>query len=434
MQRNHFKRALCVLGATVFLLSSLPVPPAAAATDEEKIEQIRQQQKALDAKIASANEEIAAIKDSIGEQEEYAEELYDKMSAQQEVIDSFNSEIDIYEGQISALNKQIQEKEDHIATLEKDIEKLEKDIEEQQVKIDATKDLLKERLVTLYMQGESSYLELLLSSDSLSNFLTRIELMENITEHDTELISEIREIVTQLENDQKVINEKIDEVKQAQALIESEKADVQSKEDEVKSKRNQAQAVQDEINAGWKEVQAIIGNLESLENQNKSLVAKYKRDQEAFDAQIQEIIRERGSTGSGTTAAGFITPIKYDSSVYMSSPFGERSSGYHKGVDLTRPGATGTPIYAVKNGKVIQATYHSSYGNYVMIDHGDGVQTLYAHCSRLAVSNGQTVSQGQVIAYIGSTGNSTGPHLHFEVYINGSRVNPGNYIPLPPRR
>lgn len=434
MQRKHFKRALCVLSAMVFLSSSIPVPVASAATDEEKIEDIRNKQKELDAKIAQQNKEIAAIKENIGEQEEYAQQIHDKMAAQQEVIDGYNGEIDIYEGQIANLNQQIQEKQKNIAELDVQIQKLQDEIAENEKRIDETKDLLKERLVSLYMQGESSYLELLLSSDSLSNFLMRIELMENITEHDTELINEIRAIVIQLDNDKKAIDEKKDEIKQAQALIESEKAEVQVKENEVTTKRDQAQQVQDEINASWKEVQAVIKQMETAQQQSKTLIAKMQKEQDAFDAQIQEIIRERGSTGSGTSASGFITPITYDSSVYCSSGYGQRSSGWHGGVDLTRPSATGTPIYAVQSGKVIQAQYHYSWGNYVMIDHGDGVQTLYAHCSRFAVSKGQTVSQGQTIAYIGNTGNSFGPHLHFEVYINGSRVNPEGYIKMPPRR
>ena len=105
--------------------------------------------------------------------------------------------------------------------------------------------------------------------------------------------------------------------------------------------------------------------------------------------------------------------------------------GYHHGTDIASTGGRsiyGAPIVAADSGRVVTATYHYSYGNYVMIDHGGGYSTLYAHASSLAVSAGQTVTKGQVIAYVGSTGNSTGPHLHFEVRVNGTRQNPWNWF------
>ena len=112
----------------------------------------------------------------------------------------------------------------------------------------------------------------------------------------------------------------------------------------------------------------------------------------------------------------------------VSSRYGYRSSGFHGGVDLAAPG--GSPILAARAGKVLTATYHYSYGNYVIVDHGGGISTLYAHASKLLVKKGQTVKKGQQIAKVGTTGNSTGNHLHFEVRINGKRTNPEPYIGL----
>jgi murein DD-endopeptidase MepM/ murein hydrolase activator NlpD len=143
------------------------------------------------------------------------------------------------------------------------------------------------------------------------------------------------------------------------------------------------------------------------------------------------LLQSNGSSGDGLleNSSGLICPIQY-SGRYISSGYYRNSDGsYHGALDICVYGGTyGLNISAAESGTVITAAYHWSYGNYIVIDHGSGLSTLYAHCSSLAVSSGQTVSKGDTIGYVGSTGNSTGPHLHFEVRVNGSRTNPSNYI------
>lgn len=432
MIRKFFRKSLCLLCALVFIFSCVNVMPYASAnSDQAKIDQYRKEQQELDKKIAAANAKIKEIQENIGKQEEYAAELHNQIRDLQKKIDSLDGEINIYQGQIDILNKEIREKEENISTLNIEIATLENEIQEHEAEINETKELLKERLITLYMQGETSQLELLLSSNSISNFLIRMELVENVTEHDTKLINEIRELATKLEQDKQKIEENKSRVEEAKQLVELEKAELQEKENSIRQSRNQVQTAQNEVSAKWNEVQSIIGDMESQSNQSQNIIAGYRKDRAVFEAQIQKLVEQRASTGSGATAAGFIAPLRYTSSSYTSSPYGNRSGGFHTGVDI--PASTGTPIYAVKSGKVIISTSHYSYGNYVVIDHGQGVTTYYAHCSRLAVSVGQNISQGAVIGYVGSTGQSTGPHIHFEVRINGSHKNPANYIPLPRR-
>ncbi len=141
--------------------------------------------------------------------------------------------------------------------------------------------------------------------------------------------------------------------------------------------------------------------------------------------EAQSISNTTGSSGNGVLSSGMSFPLTCN--CYVSQHYGHNG---HKGVDIAGANINGQPVYAAAGGTVISASYHSSWGNNVLIDHGNGVWTRYAHLSSIGVSAGQTVSQGQYIGKVGSTGNSSGPHLHFEVYVNKNRVNPEPYIGL----
>ncbi len=175
--------------------------------------------------------------------------------------------------------------------------------------------------------------------------------------------------------------------------------------------------------------------LEQLNDESEeyeAMIAEYEADIEAFDAEITALLQAQASSGTGTleNSSGLICPLQY-SGRYLSSGYYRSDGTFHGGLDICVSGGTyGLDISAAESGTVVTAAYHYSYGNYVIIDHGNGLSTLYAHCSSLAVSAGETVTKGQTIAYVGSTGNSTGPHLHFEVRINGSRVDPSSYISI----
>ena len=213
------------------------------------------------------------------------------------------------------------------------------------------------------------------------------------------------------------IDKKIEEINGLKTAVEENQALVEANKTEIQNKISE--------NSNY---------LSSLNNQSaeyENMIAEYEAEIERFDQEIEKLLQTSGSSGDGMleNSTGLICPLQY-SGRYISSPFYRNSDGsYHGALDICVYGGTyGLNISAAESGTVITAAYHWSYGNYVVIDHGSGLSTLYAHCSSLAVSSGQSVSKGQTIAYVGSTGNSSGPHLHFEVRINGSRVDPSNYI------
>ena len=197
----------------------------------------------------------------------------------------------------------------------------------------------------------------------------------------------------------------------------------------------EAERVLEELNQSVASVQAESDRIAEEKAQASAEIDQWWKDYYAQLAE-QENQQNNGSSGSSGGSSGSIGSGGYVSTGNFTWPvpgFTNISCGYssgHKAIDISGGGRTiyGTPIVAADSGKVVTATYHYSYGNYVMIDHGGGYSTLYAHASSLAVSAGQTVTKGQTIAYVGSTGNSTGPHLHFEVRVNGNRQNPFNWF------
>ena len=226
------------------------------------------------------------------------------------------------------------------------------------------------------------------------------------------------------------------------AEIESEKEQVAAARTELESKGSElaevqaeAERVLEELNQSVASVQAESDRIAEEKAQASAEIDQWWKDYYAQLAE-QENQQNNGSSGSSGGSSGSIGSGGYVSTGNFTWPvpgFTNISCGYssgHKAIDISGGGRTiyGTPIVAADSGKVVTATYHYSYGNYVMIDHGGGYSTLYAHASSLAVSAGQTVTKGQTIAYVGSTGNSTGPHLHFEVRVNGNRQNPFNWF------
>ncbi len=214
--------------------------------------------------------------------------------------------------------------------------------------------------------------------------------------------------------------------------VAAARTELESKGSELASVQAEAERVLEELNQSVASVQAESDRIAEEKAQASAEIDQWWKD---YYAQLAA--QNNSSSGSsGGSSSGSIGSGGYVSTGNFTWPvpgFTNISCGYssgHKAIDISGGGRTiyGTPIVAADSGKVVTATYHYSYGNYVMIDHGGGYSTLYAHASSLAVSVGQTVTKGQTIAYVGSTGNSTGPHLHFEVRVNGNRQNPFNWF------
>lgn len=401
MTKDIFKRIWCVLLSFVLVFSIASF--SGSATDSKE----------------SIQKEIDRLEKLIESNDAKAEEAKENALVMQEQINTMQKQLDLYNDQLSDLNKQIAQKEKLIAEYQAAIDAATKKINEQSAKIENTYVVLSERLRASYMAGETSTLEVLLTSSDYESFLTRLELMKRIAQHDSDLVKGLQDEINSL-------NETKEKQEEDKAAIEVEKTSVETSKSEVQTLYNTLAKKQDAIE---KQVASLKNIISSLSKSS----AIYQRQQAAAEKAMAEYDDKKAAdmeTGSGGKIA-MVKPLQY-SNAYVSQHYGNKG---HKGVDLCTRGTgstMGKEIRAVADGVVSTAEYHSSWGNNVYINHGDGIYTRYAHCSRMIVSAGQRVTAGQVIAYVGNTGNSFGPHLHFEVWVNGTRVNPEPWIPSYP--
>lgn len=337
------------------------------------------------------------------EKYEQIESSKDKAQAQKQ---SLKNQQSIILDQISQSIEQIQQKELEIANQEQVIA-------EKQAEIDERWGDFKDRMQAMQVMHDSGAVAMITSAQSLYDLLTFSSTLQQVSEKDTEVLEEMNQQKAELEAEKQ-------ELEQAMAELESAKAALEDKSDQL-SANIQAQ-------------DATISKLDADAKAQEQVVEEKQKIADAAEAAYEQWVQQNASSGSGVCAEGFIWPLpgagrvttEFGADQWVNGVF---SSG-HKGLDIAIAG--GTPIYAAHNGTVAATTGHWSYGNVVMIDNGDGISTLYAHMQSAAiVSVGQTVTQGQVIGYVGSTGNSSGNHLHFEVRVNGVRQNPRNYISPP---
>lgn len=388
------------LALAVFVLQGAGGGEAIAAS----LTELQQEQAKLEQEQEENDAKLASLKEDQSKQQEYKDALDAQMQNLQSQIDGLNT-------QINGLDASIEEKNTAIA--------------EKQKNIDEDVETLKERLCAIYMMGDASTLEILLQSESVIDMAQKVELLNIITEHDTKLIA-------QLTADMESIADEKAEIESEKEQVAAARTELESKGSELASVQAEAERVLEELNQSVASVQAESDRIAEEKAQASAEIDQWWKD---YYAQLAA--QNNSSSGSsGGSSSGSIGSGGYVSTGNFTWPvpgFTNISCGYssgHKAIDISGGGRTiyGTPIVAADSGKVVTATYHYSYGNYVMIDHGGGYSTLYAHASSLAVSAGQTVTKGQTIAYVGSTGNSTGPHLHFEVRVNGNRQNPFNWF------
>lgn len=338
------------------------------------------------------------------EKYEQIESSKDKAQAQKQ---SLKNQQSIILDQISQSIEQINQKELEISNQEQVIA-------EKQAQIDERWGDFKDRMQAMQVMHDSGAVAMITSAQSLYDLLTFSTTLQQVSEKDTEVLEEMNQQKAELEAEKQ-------ELEQAMAELESAKAALEDKSDQL-SANIQAQ-------------DAAISKLDADAKAQEQVVEEKQKIADAAEAAYEQWVQQNASSGSGVCAEGFIWPLpgagrvttEFGADQWVNGVF---SSG-HKGLDIAIAG--GTPIYAAHNGTVAATTGHWSYGNVVMIDNGDGISTLYAHMQPpgAIVSVGQTVTQGQVIGYVGSTGNSSGNHLHFEVRVNGVRQNPRNYISPP---
>ena len=358
--------------------------------------ELQQEQARLEQEKKENDAKLAELKADQSKQQEYKDALDAQMQNLQSQIDGLNTQINDLDASISEKNAAIAEKQENI---DRDVE------------------TLKDRLCAIYMMGDASTLEIILQSESVIDMAQKVELLNMITEHDTKMIQ-------QLSADMEAIADEKAEIESQKEEVAAARTELETKGSELASVQAEAERVLEELNQSVESVQAESDRIAQEKAQASAEIDQWWKDYYA-----QQAAQNNNSSGGSSGSSGSGGYVSTGNFTWPVPGFTNISCGYssgHRAIDISGGGRTiyGTPIVAADSGKVVTATYHYSYGNYVMIDHGGGYSTLYAHASSLAVSAGQTVTKGQTIAYVGSTGNSTGPHLHFEVRVNGNRQTP----------
>lgn len=377
--------------------------------------------------FATSTQELS---DKISELEQNINDAQGKIGDIKNEVNSVEHELEQLAEEIAAKEDEIEELAEELKNLNNEINELTGKINEQEQKYNEQYDLFCKRLVAQYKMGKVSYLDVLLNSKSLSDFVSKYYIIEKIAEYDNKLLTQIEEQKTALEKAKVELDKKLEVLKEKEAKLKSERINLSNK----KAVKNR-----------------YVAQLSDEEKELQQQIEAATEEKRQAEAEMRRIAAESGNKGneSGFTYTGgqLNMPCNY---TRISSRFGYRGSAAtggvgssnHKGIDFAAP--KGNSIFAAEDGVVIKVshtcthnyakTYRTrcscggGFGNYVMVSHGNGLVTLYGHCTDIYVNVGDTVSRGQTIATVGCTGYSTGNHLHFSVLLNGTYVNPAPYL------
>ncbi len=403
---NSFARTFAALIAALLALAMLAslvmgaLSVRSRGASQAHVNELKQQLTSITKRKEEASAKVASLRAKKNDVLAEIEQIDAEIAAAEE-------EIELQQQVIDELGVMIAEKSVELAESEKrEAEQYEK---------------LKDRVRVMYENGATSYLAILLSADDFSDFLSRYEVVSQISAYDKQLLEELRRIK--------------ESIASQKASLEADKADAE----EVKAGMDENKAA---LEVKLAERQARMEEITAAENAAKADYSDIAKEEEKLSDAIKKEAAELAAEAARAAAAAkasstyvggsFQWPLPASNNI-VTCRFGMRTHPItgvyklHTGVDLRA--TAGTNVYAANSGTVTRATYSAAYGNYVMIDHGGGIVTLYGHMRRLTVSKGQTVSRGTVIGYVGSTGYSTGPHLHFEVIKNGEYTNPLKQYP-----
>ena len=383
------RRSILALALAVIVAFSL-VPPGAQASST--INQLQQKQSQLKKQQEATAAKLKQLKADKAKQQEYKNTLDTQVQTVQSQIDTLND-------QVAALDADIKEKESQIA--------------EKQKSIEANIEQLKQRVRAIYLLGESSQLEMILGAQDMVDFLDKTELVRSISQHD-------QQVIQTLKTDMASIKTQKEQIEQNRQNVAQAKKELDSKNTELSGLLAESSRVLTELSA----------NVVSTNSENNRLAAERKKVDAEIDrwykeyyASIKDNNKNNQASGGYVSKGQFAWPVPGYTKI--TSYWGDGRG--HKGIDIAGSGIYGKPIVAADNGRVILANHSGwggGYGLCAYIDHGGGYSTRYGHASKIIVSTGDVVKKGQVIGYVGSTGGSSGPHLHFEIRVNGVAQNP----------
>ncbi len=408
------KKLLCVFMSLTLVTATMSVTLTAQA---KTTSQLRSEKQKIEQEINNAQSKINSLAAEKAKNQEY-------LNALQAKIDLLQDKIDTLEDSKSALQSEINAVTEKITRTENEIIQAQADIDKKQAEFDQTYAIYCQRLRAMYVSGSASTLEVLLTCPDMSAMLTRAQMIKSVSQQDSAILDELMTKMEEIEAQKQALEIKRNELDEDRQALEDDKKELQKSIDEIDSSKS-------ELDKEAAECNAIIRKLASQTSEYMELIDTNREQLQQVENQIRAAAIAAsggngsiaGSTGSGSGRLGYPTDSRRVSAGYPNYSSGR----YHGGIDFSVP--TGSNIYAAASGTVILVQRLSySYGHYVVVDHGNGLSTLYAHNSNILVSVGQKVSRGQIIAKSGSTGNSTGPHCHFEVRVNGGRVNPYNYL------
>ncbi len=414
MSEKRYLRFLVSVLCCVLCAAMIPVSMVAFADDTEpasetadsvsssedeyrnQISDLQDEQIRIQEEMQDYNNKISSIKDDKKKQQAIANTIDEKISITQQAIDVGREKIKLTNRFIYEKNKEIKGKESNI---------------------EETLNLFRERVRAIYMTGgysdTANSLVMLLSSESVSEFLTRSEYLKRIAEHDRKIVEELKNELVSLEEEKAVLEGERKALEEEKAALEKEQAELEKQLKEAKNSIQDLSAMQKEYEANYEELSAM---------------------QKQIQAELLDIYKNLNTSNEAYVGGEMMWPVPGYSKI--SSYYGWRfdNTDYHTGMDITGSGVHGAPVVAANTGTVVHTKtcpyngYSYGYGTYIIVDHGGGITTLYAHLSAIDVKVGDIVVMGEQIGRVGNTGWSTGAHLHFEVRVNGEHTNPLPYV------
>lgn len=400
------KKALCLLLSLFLVLAAGVKYQNTAYANELTNDSIKQKEE----EIQKAKEEKKSLQSGLTN----VKELKKQLEASKANLANYIEELD---ANLASIQAKIDELKTMISQKEEEIEQKTVELEEAVATQEAQYEAMKARIKFMYEKGDVLYLELVFQSESFGEMLNKAEYIEMLSAYDRKMLDEYVEQAEYVALCKEGLEEEKGVLEEAKKSVEAEEA---SLNELIAAKEQEITAVSSDI----KTKEAAIAEYEAeIASQNETIAALEKAVAEE-KAKLAEEQNRKYDGGIFTWPAPSYTRISDEYGYRMHPTLGIEK--FHNGIDMAAPG--GSPILAAYDGKVVAAAYSSSMGNYIMIDHGDSLYTIYMHASALYVSKGTEVRKGDKIAAVGSTGRSTGNHLHFSVRLNGNYVNPRNYL------